>query len=214
MKNGLPRLYPILDTATLARRGCGDWTMVARGMLAGGAQILQIRRKDEWTCAAFAQTQEIAAACRDANCMLMLNDRADVAKMLEAGVHVGQDDLAPIDVRKVIGDGALVGFSTHNAAQLAAASLEPVDYLAFGPVFPTASKANPDPVAGLELLREARSHTRKPLVAIGGITRATADGVLDSGADSVALIGDLLPVTLSESAIRDRMEEWQRLLRK
>jgi thiamine-phosphate pyrophosphorylase len=212
MKNGLPRLYPILDTGTLTRRGCEEWIMAARGMLAGGAQILQIRHKGEWTAEAFAQAVAIAAECRNAGATLIVNDRADMAKLLQAGVHVGQDDLTPRDIRLVIGDEPPVGFSTHNAEQMEAAASEPVDYLAFGPIFATASKENPDPVAGMDRLAHARTLSAKPLVAIGGITRATAEAVLAAGADSVAIIGDLLPVTLSESAIRNRMEEWQRLL--
>ena len=127
MKNGLPRLYPILDTGALTRRGCEDWTLVARGMLAGGARILQIRHKEHWTRAAFAHAEEIAAECRKACAELVINDRADMAKLLDAGVHVGQEDLAPADVRSVLGDKSIVGFSTHNADQLAAAAREPVD---------------------------------------------------------------------------------------
>jgi thiamine-phosphate pyrophosphorylase len=214
MNNRLPRLYPILDTGTLTRRGCDDWTLVARGMLAGGAQILQIRHKGDWTRETFKQAEQIATDCRDANAILVVNDHADMAKLLQAGVHVGQDDLAPTDVRKVLGDQPLVGFSTHNADQVNTAANEPADYLAFGPVFATSSKDNPDPVAGLAQLAHVRSQTTKPLVAIGGITRATAESVFASGADSLAVIGDLLPVTLSESAIRNRMEEWQHLIRK
>ncbi len=214
MKYGLPRLYPILDTDALARRGCDNWTLVARGMLAGGAQILQIRHKQAWTRQVFEHAEEIADECRRAQATLIVNDRVDMAKLLEAGVHLGQTDLAPNDARKVIGEEATLGFSTHNSAQVAAAAQLPADYLAFGPIFATSHKDKPDPVAGLELLSEARTQTTKPLVAIGGITRETAGAVLDAGADSLALIGDLLPGTLSESAIRNRMEEWQRLLRK
>ena len=187
---------------------------VARAMLAGGAEILQLRHKAEWTRPAFAQAVEIAAACRDAGVAFLVNDRADIAKMLGAGVHVGQDDLVPADARTVLGDEPAVGFSTHNEEQLEGAAGEPVDYLAFGPVFQTTSKQNPDPVAGLERLTGARTLTGKPLVAIGGITRETAAAVLATGADSIAVIGDLLPGTLSESAIRNRMEEWRRLTRK
>lgn len=209
----LPRIYPILDTATLLRRGCENWSGVARAMLEGGARIVQFRHKGTWTPAVLAQAETIAGDCRQAGAAFVVNDRADFAKLLEAGLHTGQDDLQPTDCRIVIGYDALLGFSTHNAGQLVAADSEPVDYLAFGPVFETASKENPDPVAGLALLEEIRSDTRKPLVAIGGIRRETAWRAFAAGADSVAIIADLLPGTLQLADIRRRMEEWQILVR-
>ncbi len=207
----VPRIFPILDTPALMRRGFEDWTMAARAMLAGGARILQFRHKSEWTRAVFEEAEQIAEHCRRAGASFVVNDRADMAKLLDAGLHVGQKDLSPADCRTVIGEKTLLGYSTHNADQLGAAAGEPVDYVAFGPIFATASKENPDPVAGLEQLASARGRTAKPLVAIGGITRATAHSLFAAGADSVAIIGDLLPDTLTESAIRTRMEEWQRL---
>jgi thiamine-phosphate pyrophosphorylase len=122
-----------------------------------------------------------------------MNDRADLAVAVEcAGVHVGQDDLSPEGARRVIGPKLLLGVSTHNPEQLQAADKTSADYLAIGPVFSTASKDKPDPVVGIEGVRRARALTRKPLVAIGGITRANAASVIDAGADSVAVIGDLV----------------------
>lgn len=209
----LPRLYPILDIPTLARRGCTDWTMVANAMLSGGAEILQFRHKDEWTRAVFEEAEQIAEKCRSVRVAFVVNDRADMSKLLQAGLHVGQQDLSPTDCRIVVGDETLLGYSTHNSEQLGDAATQPVDYVAFGPIFATTSKENPDPVAGLDRLASARAQTAKPLVAIGGITRDTAASVFAAGADSVAIIGDLLPETLTESAIRNRMEEWQRLTR-
>ena len=208
--NRFPRLYPILDSPTLGKRGCEDWSMVARGMLAGGAAILQLRHKGAWTPEVLERTRQIAGECERAGAQFVLNDRADIALLTGAGLHVGQDDLAPRDCRNIIGPAAVLGFSTHNAAQLQAAAEEPVDYVAFGPIFATASKKNPDPVCGVAALPRGLS---KPLVAIGGITRATARLVFDAGADSIALISDLLPEVLTESQIRMRMEEWQRLTR-
>jgi len=143
-----------------------------------------------------------------------VDDRADIAMLLEAGLHLGQDDLPPRDARRLLGPDAAVGFSSHNIAQLSAAGGEPVSYVAFGPVFPTASKRNPDPVTGIEALRECRAMVEKPLVAIGGITRETAAAVWAAGADSVAVIGDLLPVELNSLSLRQRMEEWQLLATK
>ena len=122
-----------------------------------------------------------------------MNDRADLALVAGFdGVHVGQDDLLPESVRRIIGPDRWLGVSTHNPEQVAEAGLTSADYLAIGPVFSTSSKEKPDPVVGLEGVRRARSLTRKPLVAIGGITRANAASVIEAGADSVAVISDLL----------------------
>ncbi len=124
---------------------------------------------------------------------LIMNDRADLCVAAEFdGVHVGQDDLSPEGVRKVIGDLRWLGVSTHNPNQLAEADKTTANYLAIGPVFATGSKANPDPVIGLDGVRQARGLTRKPLVAIGGITRANCSDVIAAGADAVAVISDLI----------------------
>ena len=152
---------------------------------------------------------DLAAFARSGNSVrLMMNDRADLC--LAAGfdgVHVGQDDLSPESVRKIIGPDRWLGVSTHNPEQLSEADLTSADYLAIGPVFGTTSKANPDPVVGLEGVRRARALTRKPLVAIGGITRANAASVIEAGADSVAVISDLLREP------RKSAEEFLRILR-
>ena len=116
------------------------------------------------------------------------------------------------EVRRLVGPSAVLGYSTHNAGQLAAAAEEPVNYLALGPLFATQSKTNPDPVLGIPNLRNWRSLTARPLVAIGGITRENARSVLEAGADSVAVIGDLLPANCSAASIRERMKDWQRTI--
>jgi len=136
----------------------------------------------------------------------VMNDRVDIAKLLGAALHLGQDDLAPADARKIT--SAVIGFSTHNEQQLRAGDLEPVDYLAIGPIFRTLSKLNPDPEVGIDRLGSLRPITRKPLVAIGGITRDTAGSVLDAGADAIAVIGDLYPEPCTKSTLRARAEEW------
>lgn len=204
----LPRLYPILDTALLAARACPLETASA-ALLDSGARILQIRHKGHWTRDLFEQAGAIARLCEQAAAPLIVNDRADIALLLQAGLHVGQDDIPPRDVRRLIG-AATLGYSTHNAGQLAAADGEPADYLALGPMFATQSKINPDPVVGLARLREWRRLTGKPLVAIGGITRDTAQSTLDSGADSLAVIGDLFPAECTGAAIAARFGEWRR----
>lgn len=207
----LPRLYPILDSESLARRGMTLETAAA-AFLEGGAGILQIRHKEHWSRGVFASVREIAKMCREAGAQCFINDRADIALLLDAGLHVGQDDLPPRDARKLMGPDAVIGFSSHNAAQLSAAGGEPVNYVALGPIFATASKRNPDPVVGLDELRRCRALVEKPLVAIGGITQANAAEAIRAGADSVAVIAGLLPESATARFLRERVEEWRRIL--
>ena len=206
----LPRVYPILDTESLDRRAVALETAAA-AFLEGGAGILQIRHKGHWSRAFFDSARTVARLCREAGAALIVNDRADFAMLLEAGLHVGQDDLSPRDARRLLGPDAALGYSSHNLAQLCAAGGEPVDYVALGPVFPTATKLNPDPVTGLEEIRRCRSLIEKPLVAIGGITRENAPDVWKAGADSVAVIAGLLPDPATAHSLRERMEQWQLL---
>lgn len=205
-----PRVYPILDTETLAQHGIA-LDIAAAALLEGGAGILQVRQKGHWTRQVFESARQVACLCREAGAVLVVNDRADFAMLLEGGLHIGQEDLAPRDARKLIGPDALLGFSSHNLEQLSAAGGEPVDYVALGPVYPTSSKQNPDPVVGVDEVRRLRPLIEKPLVAIGGITRANAAGVLNAGADSVAVISDLVPQSPTARSLRERMEEWQRI---
>ena len=204
----LPRLYPILDSGALGRRGL-SLAAAAEAFLEGGARILQMRHKGHWSRAVHEDAKQVAALCRRFGATLIVDDRADCAFLLSAGLHLGQDDLAPADARALIGPDAVIGFSSHNAAQLAAACREPVDYLALGPVFSTSSKLNPDPVVGLDEFRRCRALISKPLVAIGGITSGNARAVFEAGADAVAVIADLLPDPATASSLRQRMEEWQ-----
>ena len=177
-------------------------------MLEGGAAILQFRHKRFWDAGTVALAGEIAELCSRSGALFIINDRADYAALHRSGLHLGQDDLSPADARRVVGKNAIVGYSTHNPEQLTLAERENVDYVAFGPVFATASKERPEPSVGLELLRVARNVTAKPLVAIGGISRATAPSVWEAGADSIALISDLLPNPCTPSAIAARVKEW------
>lgn len=187
----LPPFYPIIDTVP-----------AAEAVLEAGARILQFRHKGFFSRQAFEDASRIAALCRSAGALFVVNDRADVAMLLNAALHLGQDDLAPSDARRILPAAAVIGFSTHNERQLRAGDAEPVDYLAIGPIFATGSKQNPDPVVGLDRLRKLRALTQKPLVAIGGITRESAPQVFEAGADSIAVIGDLM------SDVRARAEEW------
>jgi thiamine-phosphate pyrophosphorylase len=208
----LPRVYPILDTESLDRRAVALETAAA-AFLEGGAGILQIRHKRHWSRAFFESARTVSRLCREAGAALIVNDRADFAMLLDAGLHVGQDDLSPRDARRLMGPDAAIGYSSHNMMQLCAAGGEPVNYVALGPIFPTASKLNPDPVTGLEEIRRCRSLLEKPLVAIGGITQENAWDVWKAGADSVAIIAGLLPEPATAHSLRERMEQWQLLLK-
>jgi thiamine-phosphate pyrophosphorylase len=203
----LSPFYPILDTEIAARRGIPPVAAAAL-ILEAGAGILQLRHKAFFSQEIFEQVRQIAELCREAGAQFVINDRADIAKLLGAAVHLGQNDLSPTDARRVLGNGLSIGLSTHNETQLRAAADQPADYLALGPIFGTSSKLNPDPVVGLDELRRLRPLTGRPLVAIGGITRANARSVMEAGADAVAVIGDLFP---EDGKIRARVEEWLRI---
>ena len=188
--NRLPSYYCIVDSAFFpTTSGLLDF---ACELFAGGCTLLQYRNKSGNARLMLEQVRELKKHL-GSSVPLIMNDRADLC--LAAGfdgVHVGQDDLSPEAVRAVIGPERWLGVSTHNPEQLREADQTSADYLAIGPVFATSSKEKPDPVVGLEGVRRARSLTRKPLVAIGGITRANAASVIEAGADSVAVISDLL----------------------
>jgi thiamine-phosphate pyrophosphorylase len=183
-------------------------------MLEAGVEILQFRHKEHFSRTVFAEAERAAELCRQAGVLFVMDDRADIAVMLDTALHVGQDDLEPVRARAIVGQERKLGFSTHNEIQLQASEAEPCDYVALGPVFATASKNNPDPVLGLEELKRLRPLTSRPLVGIGGMTRATAPEAIAAGADSVAVIGDLLPEDCTLASIRQRTEEWIRLLRR
>ena len=205
----LPAFYPILDTGAILARDL-DPIRVAQDLLDGGSQILQFRHKGFLSRQAFAWLEEIAGLTKQAGAMLVVNDRADLARLFGATLHLSQDDLPPSAARAVVGERAIIGYSTHNELQLRAAAGEPVNYVALGPIFGTATKENPDATVGVEELRRLRPLTNRPLVAIGGITRANAVEVREAGADSVAIIADLFP---EDGNILRRTREWLALLR-
>lgn len=187
----LPRLYPILDSACFSdtRR----LLQAAEELATAGVSLVQYRNKSGSARQILAQARELRRQL-GSRVTLIMNDRADLALAADFdGLHLGQDDLSPDAARRIIGPDRWLGISTHNPEQIAEADKTDADYLAIGPVFATASKANPDPIVGLDGVRRARELTRKPLVAIGGIARATARSVIEAGADSVAVISDLLP---------------------
>ena len=187
-----PSFYPILVPSRIGGGRIEEVSEFAQELAAGGARIIQLREKQ-------ASSREILRLARELrrvlanDVALVINDRADLAVAAGAdGVHLGQDDLPPDAARKIIGQFRLLGVSTHNPEQLQATLQRSADYIAIGPVFATISKDNPDPVIGLEGVRHARSVTRKPLVAIGGITPENCRSVIEAGADSVAVIGAIL----------------------
>jgi thiamine-phosphate pyrophosphorylase len=201
----LPRLYAIVDASLFP--DIGSLCTFAEELAAGDVTLLQYRNKSGNARQMLEQARGLKRRIGN-SVKLIMNDRADlcVAAGFD-GVHLGQDDLSPEGARKVIGDNCWLGVSTHNPEQVAEADKTSADYVAVGPVFSTASKANPDPVIGLDGVRQARALTRKPLVAIGGITRANCRSVVEAGADSVAVISDLLPEP------RKSVEEFFRILR-
>jgi thiamine-phosphate pyrophosphorylase len=184
-----PRLYAIADSST--HRSAQELVAYAGQLAAGGCTLLQYRNKSGNARAMLEQARELKKHLGE-SMRLIMNDRGDLCLAADFdGVHVGQEDLSPESVRKIIGPDRWLGVSTHTPDQLREADLTSADYLAIGPVFATSSKDKPDPVVGLEGVRRARALTRKPLVAIGGITRANAASVIEAGADSVAVISDL-----------------------
>ena len=180
-------------------------------MVEGGAKILQLRHKSFWSREILQKAEKLGSFCKNAGVTFVINDRADYAAMLGASLHLGQEDLTPSDARQVVAAGTIIGYSTHNPAQMREADQEPADYLAFGPMFGTVSKERPAPTVGLDGLRAIRPLTRKPLVAIGGITRDNAFTCWKAGADSVAVIADLYPPDCTKARLRERMTEWQNL---
>jgi thiamine-phosphate pyrophosphorylase len=182
---------------------------VAAVLLAAGVRLIQLRDKHASSGELCASAQRVAACVRQSKGMFIVNDRADIARAVDAdGVHVGQEDLPVECARTILGRGKWVGYSTHVLEQVKEADRSSADYIAFGPIFPTASKENPDAVVGLDGLRAARQATRKPLVAIGGITVQNAPAAMEAGADSVAVIRGLL----SAPDLGKRAEEFLNVL--
>lgn len=203
----LPPVYAILDGASLARRGLRT-AEAAEVLLEGGIRLMQFRWKGEWTRDVYAEAKHLAQLCRSAGCDFIVNDRADVALLLGAGVHVGQEDLPAEAVRDILPKENLVGLSTHNEAQFREALETRADYIALGPVFGTTSKERPDPVVGVEELHRLRPLSNRPVVAIGGVTRERAREVWAAGADSVAVISDLFPEGCTRASVRERVQDW------
>jgi thiamine-phosphate pyrophosphorylase len=195
-----PFVYPIVDAGLVEGGRVGA---VVSALASAGARLIQFRAKALGDRALADGAREAVAAAHAAGALLIVNDRPDVARVVDAdGVHVGQDDLAPCDVRRILRPGAIVGVSTHDIAQAAAAGGSGADYVAVGPVFATTTKERPDPVVGLSLVRAARALLAVPLVAIGGITHENARDVVAAGADGLAVVSALLRADDVGAALR------------
>jgi len=196
-----PALYAILDPSLTP-----DPVAFARQLAEAGVQLIQLRDKRGSSRKIHEQARKLMSL-QSSGVRIIVNDRPDIAAIAgAAGVHVGQDDLPVEDARRICRLPLWVGVSTHNLNQLREADATSADYIAVGPIFPTSTKENPDPVVGLDLLRAARQLTRKPLVAIGGVTVESAADVFAAGADSVAVIKDL---ALASDDLRNRVRGYQ-----
>ncbi len=184
------RLYAILDASCFSSQQL--LFDAAEELASAGLKVIQYRNKSADARTMLQQARELKSRI-GSRAKLIMNDRADLCLAAEFdGVHVGQNDLLPESARSVIGMHRWLGVSTHNPEQVAEADRTSADYIAIGPVFATTSKANPDPIVGLAGLRRARELTTKPLVAIGGINRQNSLSVIEAGADSIAVISDLV----------------------
>jgi len=209
-----PALYAILDASPEFSSGSAlSIAEIALRLSEDGVELFQYRDKRGSGRRIQENSQELCDRLGPNRIRVIVNDRADIAAMTGAGgVHVGQEDLPVEDARKICGAPLWVGVSTHNLEQLRAADATSADYIAAGPVFPTGTKANPDPVVGLEFLRAARRITRKPLVAIGGITVESAGDVYQAGADSIAVIRDLMAASDPAQRAREYLAIAKRVL--
>ena len=206
MSFSLPRIYPITDTLISGLSLADQIELLA----AGGASLIQLREKRASPREFYRAAIEAMSVARRLGVQIIINDRVDLAIAVKAdGVHLGQDDLPPDRARPLLGESRIIGFSTHSLEQALAAASAPVDYVAIGPVFQTSTKERPDAVVGLETVSEIRRRISQPLVAIGGITLETARAVTEAGADSVAVISDLL----SAGDIAERTRAFLDLLR-
>jgi thiamine-phosphate pyrophosphorylase len=199
----LPPLYVILDAALLP----SDPIELTKKLLDAGARLFQYRNKTSSSRELLHASQALCLTVRQRGGTFLVNDRADIAHLGGAnGLHLGQDDLSVSAARKVVGKDCLIGLSTHNLQQFNAAIESGVDYVTVGPIFPTAGKQNPDPVVGVNFVSAVRKLTNKPIVAIGGITLERTREVLDAGADSVAVISDILRAKNPADRVRQYLQ--------
>jgi thiamine-phosphate pyrophosphorylase len=198
-------LYTIADTLG---RPESSFIGLAENLCAGGARLLQLRVKDLPSREFLAIAQDVRDICQRSGCLLIINDRADIALAVNAdGVHVGQEDLPLAAVRTVLGPSKLIGVSTHDPDQAVAAERGGADYIGFGPLFGTNTKTTGYAARGLDQLQQIRTLVRLPIVAIGGITATRAASVLAAGADAVAMISDLVLAEDVSATVRETLEK-------
>lgn len=213
MKTTPDPLCAILDADLAARAG---WSILdlAAAFLRGGARFLQLRAKSTPGAELLATASAVVQLAHQYHALLVMNDRADIARLSDAdGVHVGQEDLTPATARAIVGETSIVGLSTHTVEQVDRAVREPVSYVAVGPVFDTSTKSTGYPAIGLARVRDAARCTGGrglPLVAIGGITLENAASVRNAGAQTVAVISDLLATGDPEARVRAFIERLSR----
>lgn len=192
-----PFLYPILDESKSI-----NLERDAQDLIAAGVKILQLRCKKMPNADFYKLVTKLVPACKRSGVLLILNDRVDVCMITEAsGIHLGQDDFPATEARQLL-PHAIIGLSTHNIHQVQDADQLPIDYISIGPIFPTTSKENPDPVVGLDLLRKVRTLTSKPIVCVGGITENEIPELLKAGADGVAVISEIYRQDIAQSTQR------------
>ena len=198
------RVYPIIDTLGDPARSHVE---LADEILQAGAPLVQLRLKDHPSGTFVEIARAVKAVADRRGARLIINDRADVAQLVDAaGVHLGQEDLPPAAARQILGPGKIIGVSTHSLAQVETVARDGVaDYIGFGPIYRTTSKERPDPVQGLEGLRAVRSRITLPIVAIGGITAATVPDALAAGADAAALIAEIVRAADVTATVRALM---------
>ena len=203
MRLVFPKLYVIMNASLLHI----SETAFAQMLAESGVGLVQYRSKAASSRDYFEASLHLAERFRARGVRFIVNDRADVAALAGAdGVHVGQEDLGVEQARAIVGIGRWVGVSTHNVEQFRQAAATSADYIAVGPIFPTSTKQNPDPVVGLELIREVRPLTTKPIVAIGGITLERAAAVIETGADCVAVASDICSAADPAAQVRRYLE--------
>jgi thiamine-phosphate pyrophosphorylase len=198
----LPPIYPITDKKISGR---GTHLDIVRELASGGATLIQVRDKETPVRDLLADLRKCVEFAERRGILLLVNDRCDLALSCDAsGVHLGQEDLPPEAARRIMGRRSIIGFSTHTLGQASTAQRMPVDYIGFGPVFPTRTKPDASSVAGLRKLHRVCGASSKPVVAIGGIDLSTVREVLEAGASSAAVISALM----GAASIAGRMEEF------
>lgn len=201
-------LYAVIDTTYVSS---GDLAKVASLIIEGGARLLQLRAKGIGAKAALEACRTLRPLAAEAGVLFIVNDRIDVAMICGAdGVHIGQDDIPLHEARRLLGGSAIIGVSTHNVEEAVTAEGAGADYVSFGPIFPTRTKADADVTKGPGKLKDIRAAVNLPIVAIGGITEETAPLVIESGADSAAIISDILlspDIRLKVASIISKMEK-------